>query len=90
MLESFYSARQRYQEEEAREASQKATEEAQATAAIQDTANEDSAQNDLTKTDGSLNYNPLDPLLEDLAKSCDTSNSLKHKLETLFTWYALM
>ena len=85
MLESFYTARQRYREEEAHEASKKATRQMQESAANQDAANEITSQT-AELTDGSLNFYPLDPLLVDLATSCDTSIGLQHKLETLFAW----
>ncbi len=84
MLESFYSARQQYQEEEAIQASLKIKHELQKEAAILDAANENTP-----KPNYSLNLYPLDPILEDLAKSCDTSSGLRQKLEAFFVWYAL-
>ncbi len=78
MLESFYSARQQYQEEEAREASLNARRTLKETAMDEDNA---------TSIDGSLNYYPLDSLLEDLVKSCDTGYAVRLTLEAVFAWY---
>ena len=81
MLESFYSARQQFQEEEARGAALQLKQELQETATRLDAGNKNSA-----KTDCELNFHPLDPLLEDLAKSCDSSSGLRRKLEGFFAW----
>jgi hypothetical protein len=81
MLESFYSARQQFQEEEALGSALKLKHELQERAAMLDAENENTA-----KTDCSLNFYPLDPVLEDLAKCSDSSHSLQFKLEGFFAW----
>jgi hypothetical protein len=80
MLESFYSARQQFREEEAREAAFAARNSAVAATH----AHEEEAQAVIDLANAA--DRPLDPVLEEIAMGCDSYNALKARLDHVFEW----